>query len=203
VTVRAVTDLADLPEVAFGDRAPIWWGNVLMLLIEGTAFALLAATYFDLRLLETGWPPPGTPPPDLFVPSLSLAVLLLSIVPTWWTEKQALGGGDVHAVRAGLVVSFLFAAAAVVLRAFEYRGLHCHWDTHAYGSIVWTILGMHTAHLVIASLEDLFVTVLVFRRDDDPKARLDVEMNGIYWYFVVGAWVPLWAIVYLAPRVLR
>ena len=47
-----------MPDHAFSHHAPIWWGNLLMIFIEGTAFAILAASYFysdsynDLPMLE-------------------------------------------------------------------------------------------------------------------------------------------------------
>jgi len=29
---------------------------------------------------------------------------------------------------------------------------------------------------------------------------VDVSENSIYWYFVVAMWVPLYAVIYIAPR---
>jgi len=46
-----------------------------------------------------------------------------------------------------LVLCNVFAIAFIVVRAYEFGTLHCRWDTNAYGSIVWTLLGFHTTHL--------------------------------------------------------
>src|SRR3954470_20606547 len=82
---HAALDVARLPESSFGTRAPLWWGNTLLLFIETTMFALLAATYFYLRMDFEQWPPvqPHTQPPmyhplpDLPIPTAILALQLL------------------------------------------------------------------------------------------------------------------------------
>jgi cytochrome c oxidase subunit I+III len=34
----------------------------------------------------------------------------------------------------------------------------------------------------------------------EPKRLVDVSENGLYWYFVVLSWLPIYATIYLAPR---
>jgi cytochrome c oxidase subunit I+III len=29
---------------------------------------------------------------------------------------------------------------------------------------------------------------------------VDVEDNAVYWYFVVAAWLPIYGVIYWAPR---
>jgi cytochrome c oxidase subunit I+III len=93
------------------------------------------------------------------------------------------------------------AVAVVVARCFEYPAVHTKWDTHAYGSVVWTLLGMHTVHLLASTLETIVLTVYSFARPMDAKHRLDLNVNALYWYFVVGTWVPSFAILYFTPRI--
>ena len=35
----------------------------------------------------------------------------------------------------------------------------------------------------------------------EEKRFVDVEENAVYWYFVVLAWLPIYALLYIAPRV--
>ena len=59
---RAVIDVSRLPASAMDHRSPIWWGNILLLLIETTMFALLIATYLYFRIVDFDrWPPPRVP----------------------------------------------------------------------------------------------------------------------------------------------
>jgi cytochrome c oxidase subunit 3 len=44
--------------------------------------------------------------------------------------------------------------------------------------------------------------VLMFTGPIEGKRYVDVSENGVYWYFVVVSWLPVYAILYLAARVL-
>jgi heme/copper-type cytochrome/quinol oxidase subunit 3 len=34
----------------------------------------------------------------------------------------------------------------------------------------------------------------------EGRRYVDVAENGMYWYFVVWSWVPIYALIYLMPR---
>jgi heme/copper-type cytochrome/quinol oxidase subunit 3 len=36
----------------------------------------------------------------------------------------------------------------------------------------------------------------------EGKRFVDVSENALYWYFVVIAWIPIYGLVYWAPRLL-
>ena len=36
----------------------------------------------------------------------------------------------------------------------------------------------------------------------EEKRFVDVEENAVYWYFVVGAWLPIYGVIYWAPRLI-
>jgi cytochrome c oxidase subunit I+III len=86
----------------------------------------------------------------------------------------------------------VFAAAFLTLGAFEFQVLHCRWDTNAYGSVVWAIMGFHTYHLVTDTLDTAVLTALMFTRRIEGTRFVDVYENAVYWYFVVGVWLPLY-----------
>jgi heme/copper-type cytochrome/quinol oxidase subunit 3 len=77
------------------------------------------------------------------------------------------------------------------------------WDSNAYGSVTWTLLGFHTVHLVTDLLDSIVLTVLMFTRHGEKPTRfVDVSENCFYWYFVVLSWLPIYAVLYWAPRLL-
>jgi heme/copper-type cytochrome/quinol oxidase subunit 3 len=125
--------------------------------------------------------------------------LLASAVPNEWVKRAAERQG-LRSVRIGLLVCLAFAAVFLFIRIFEFRALNCQWDTNAYGSIVWATLGFHTAHLVTDTIDTIVLTVLMFTGPIEGRRFVDVSENSPYWYFVVGAWLPLYAVLYLAPR---
>jgi heme/copper-type cytochrome/quinol oxidase subunit 3 len=117
--------------------------------------------------------------------------------------KSAAEKYDVHKVRIWIIVADLFAVAFVVVRGFEFTTLNISWDSNAYGSAVWTLLGFHTFHVVTDLFDTVVLTVLLFTHHGyDPKRLVDTAENAFYWYFVVLSWIPIYAVIYWAPRLL-
>lgn len=190
-----------LPANLSDKRAPIWWGMVLMIAIEATVFGALIASYFYLKVGAPVWPPDGIAPPDLLLPSINAGILLLSSLPVWWADR-GIQKGDTGRLKLGLAVGFLMGVVFLVLKYIEYSGNDYSWSTNAYGSIVWTITGFHSAHVIVLLIKTLVVEVLAFRGYFSEQRNIGVQVNGLYWHFVVLAWVPLFATLYLSPRFL-
>jgi len=195
-----VTDVGALPENAFSHHAPIWWGNLLMIIIEGAAFAILIASYFYIRRNFDNWPPPRTLLPDLGVSSINLLLLVISVAPFWYAARLAHLYEKASVVGLWLMVGVLFGLAAIVLRGFEFHALHTRYDSNAYGSITWTILGVHLAHLLAGTIETFLIGLVMFVGPVEKKHYTDATVMAVYWYFIVISWVALYMIVFLVPR---
>jgi cytochrome c oxidase subunit 3 len=193
-------DVSALPTYAFGHRSLMWWGTVGIMVIEGTVFVLAIVAYFYVRTRVETWPPSAASP-NLFWGSLNTLILLLSLAPNQWAKKAA-EREDLTQVRIALVIALAFGAAFLLVRVFEFQTLNVRWDTNAYGSAVWMLMGLHTAHLLTDVLDTVVLAVLMFTGPLEGKRFVDVSENSLYWYFVVVAWLPLYAVIYLAPRYL-
>jgi len=196
---RPGLDVSQLPAVAFSHRSLMWWGTLGVIAIEGTAFALAVMAYFYLRSHSSTWPL-SAPPPDLLWGTINTAVMLASIVPAHLAKKAA-EARQVRGVRLWLCVSVAFALVFVAIRAFEFGALNVRWDSSAYGSVVWLLLGLHTAHILTDLLDTIVLTVLFFTGPLEGKRFADVTDNSFYWYFVVGAWIPIYLVIYWGARV--
>ena len=94
----------------------------------------------------------------------------------------------------------IFGVLPLVLRFYEFRAMHVRWDSNAYGSIVWTLLGLHTTH-VLTDLADTVVLALMFtKHGSNPRRFGDVQDNALYWNFVVLTWLPIYGCLYWLPR---
>jgi heme/copper-type cytochrome/quinol oxidase subunit 3 len=198
---KAAIDVTRLPDFAFGNRGLMWWGVVGFLAIEATMLVICFVSYFYLRDRVTDWPPPPVELPDLLVPTINLAVLLLSVVPMHLTCRAA-KRLDKRKTLLWLIVSILVGIAFLVIRGFEFTALNVSWDTNAYGSVVWTIIVIHTFHLVSEVVETIVVTVIMALGHTEPKYFVDAVDNALYWYFIVAIWIPCYVIIFLAPRFL-
>jgi cytochrome c oxidase subunit III len=196
---EAVGELADLPESASGATHLVWWGNIGFMAIEGTAFALAAGAYLYLMSQAAGWPPPGTLPPDLLWGGLFTLGVLLSEIPNLWVRRKALAK-DEAGVRRGTLLMTIVALVLLIPRALEFGHLNVHWSDSAYGSVVWLLMVLHTAHLVTDLGDTAVQCVWLYTHEVGDDQFADVEDNANYWTFVVFTWLPIGALVYLAGR---
>jgi cytochrome c oxidase subunit III len=195
----ATLDLSRLDESPPDHRATLWWGIAGLVLVETVVFATLVATYFYLKIHHVEWPPAGTKEPDLLLPTINLFVLLASSIPMHFADK-GVTRDDQRALRFGLVSSIVLAIVFLVIKVIEYSDVAYRWDTHAYASIVWTITGFHSAHVVALILKTTIITTMAFRGRFHAEDRLPVTVNGVYWHFVVVIWLPLYFVLYISPR---
>ena len=204
---RPTLDVSDLPATVFDYKAPLWWGNTLLLFIETAMFGILIAIYFTVAMNTTPFPPPLTdrypvlydPVPDLTLPIIGLVILLASLIPGIMLDIAARkrNGG---AVKILILITLAFNVAALVVRYYEYDSLHFKWNDNAYGSITWMILGMHMLHLFVMLCEDGYLSIWTWTKELDDKHALDLTVMAIYWYWIVGVWLVLFPIVYIFPR---
>lgn len=192
-------DVSALPSHGFSHRSLMWWGTLGMIAIEGTVFVLTVMCYFYLRSHAQTWPMSARPP-DLLWGTLNLAILLASVLPNQ-LAKNAGERYDVHGVRLWLGVTIAFGVALLAVRVMEFAALNVRWDSNAYGSVVWTLLGLHTVHLATDWADSVVLQVLFFKGPLSGKRFVDVSENSLYWYFVVGAWVPIYLVIYWGARV--
>lgn len=199
MTPRFARDVSRLPNHAFGPDSILWWGTLGFVLIESMGFALAGACYFYLMREVPTWPPGGIWPPDLLYGGVFTAVLLVSVLPNQWAKTAAQEQRLFGAVL-GMVAVLLLGILLLVLRVLEFGALNVRWDTNAYGSIVWTLLGLHTLHLATDFVDTAVLLAVILRGHIDPRRYTDVSENAEYWYFVVLAWLPVGAVIYLVPR---
>ena len=199
--LRPTGDLAELPSVVFGSRSLMWWATLGFMVIEGWTLALLVTSYLYFRQNYDSWPPLRTPYPSLLIPTINLGLMLLSVVPAYLAARRA-RAFDRRGLKRWLVVLSLFSLSILVLRWWELWAINARWDTNAYGSAAWTIVGTHATLLLLDVADTLGLTLLFFLRDLPERSYSDANDNSFYWYFTVGIWIPIYLIVYVGPRIL-
>jgi len=194
-------DVRDRPSFGFSHRSLMWWGTAGMIAIEGTVFGLSIMTYFYLRSHVDTWPM-HSPPPALRWGTANTLLLLVSLLPNHLAKKAA-ERLDRRGVQVWITVCTVIGFVFLGIRALEFSTLHCHWYDDAYGSIVWMLMGLHTAHLLTDTWDTTVLALLSFTGPFQGRRYVDVSENALYWIFVVLAWLPIYAVVYWAPRSLH
>jgi cytochrome c oxidase subunit III len=195
---RPTLNLSHLPTHGFGPAMTMWWGTLAFIALEATGFALAGGAYLYLAIQNDQWPL-GSPPPDLLWSSLIVLLMLFSLWPNFVAEKNA-RKENLPAVRRDLAIMSAIGAMLLILRVFEFTTLNARWDQNAYGSVLWIILGLHTAHLLTDWIDTMVLTALMFTRHGHGKRFSDVEDNAVYWNFVVFSWLAIYALLYGLPR---
>ena len=194
-----VLDVRDLPTYGYGHRSLMWWSTMGLMLIEGTVFAIGVMTYFYLRGVAPQWP--------MAARAARIAVGhaqhdRTDREPRAESAREARGRARGYRARALVArrVPAIGAVVFLVVRAFEFAALNVSWYTNAYGSVVWLLLGLHTTHLITDTVDTAVLAVLLFTGPMEGKRFVDVSENAVYWYFVVLSWLPIYAVIYWAPR---
>jgi heme/copper-type cytochrome/quinol oxidase subunit 3 len=183
-----------------GSHSTGWWGMVLLILTEASLFACLLFSYFYVRTSVPAWPPVGIAKPELALPLPMTALLLLSSAAYWWGER-GIRRGEVGHLELGLAVSFLLGAGFLALQAVEYSHKAFSPQTNVYGSLFFTITGLHGSHVLAGLIMNAVVQVRTWLGHFTTRRHAAVENLGLYWHFVDAVWLVVFASLYLSPHV--
>jgi cytochrome c oxidase subunit III len=196
-----VLDVRKLPAHPTGIDAPEWWGIVGLVVIEAIVFTGAMASYFHLKVVNDAWPPAFIGEPELLLPTLNTLILLLSTIPVWLGVRQ-MRRGSVRTAMVGMPIAMVMLLVFLGLKVYEYAGHDWGISSHAYGSAVMLMTGLHMAHVGAVILKTAVIIVYLRSRRIEPRRMVPLEANAVYYYFVAGIWVPLYATIYLAPHLI-
>lgn len=185
-------DASALSRAPPGRAAPLWWGVALLLLILAMLTASFVVSYLYLGLYQPRWPPRGVAPPALAWPSVELVLLLGSGALLRAAERRAAPGA--------LWAALLALGAVLALRAQQFADLGFRWDSHVYGSIVWATLGFHSVLLLCALLWLGALALPALRGLELRRRPAALAAAALFGYGVALLWVPVYLLLYGAPR---
>lgn len=162
-----------------------WWGMALFLCSEATLFGTLLATYFYLNFDSHQWPPPGIKPPSVVLPLVATGALVATSVPMWLAARAARDGARrtvIILVAGALVVQLCYLALQILL--FRHDLNHFTPQGSAYGSIYFTMLAAHHAHVLFGILLGLTVVAFVAIRGLTNYWLIGVRGLALYWHVV-------------------
>ncbi|MDT8305778.1 MAG: cytochrome c oxidase subunit I [Anaerolineae bacterium] len=175
------------------------WGMALAILLLGIALASFLFAYFYIRLENPIWPPDNIPVPDLLLPAIATALLLLAGFVMGWAVNNV-RNGNIPRLRLGLLLVFLLGAAALAVIVWEYTQLPFTWELNAYASLFYALGGYMMLLLVVALGMNLFVQVWAWRGHYTELDNAAVHNSAWFVYAVAVFWVITFGILYLAPR---
>jgi cytochrome c oxidase subunit 3 len=174
-------------------------GILLFIISEVMLFGAFFASYFFLRVVVD---PPSWPPEPYELPVAVAGINTAILVSSSFTIHYALEAirrGNRAGLKLGLVLTWLLGATFLFIQLNEYVHLGFSARDLGFGSIFYSLTGLHGAHVFAGLLLITFATVRAFRGHFGPKAEdhLGVEVPGIYWHFVDVMWIIVYVTVYI------
>ena len=198
-TVRAPQHAG--PPIRVVDDKRGTWGMALLITTEAMLFVMLFFTYYYVEKGNERWK--YTEPPKLHYSLPMLGVLLTSSIVLHWGEKQV-KKQRYSSGRVGVIGTIVLGFVFLFLSYLEYTE---HLATlsprsDAYGSIFYTIISVHLAHLTLGLLM-LFWVLFVARRWEPAQhtPHRPYHNAAMYWHFVDTVWVFIIALLYVAPNI--
>jgi heme/copper-type cytochrome/quinol oxidase subunit 3 len=178
-------------------RASGWYGLLFVVGTEAALFAYLLFSYFFLASQAPGdWPPHGIP--SLRIAGPNTVVLLLSSLTAWWGQA-GIEHGDRWRLRLGLGLTLSLGALFAALQIVEWRQQSFSASGDTYGSLYFTITGMHVAHVVVGLLILACLVLWSVQRRFSAERHLHVVVGVWYWHFVDVVWLAVFSTFYLSP----
>jgi cytochrome c oxidase subunit 3 len=170
-------------------------GMLLFVISEAMLFAGLISAFTIIRSGALVWPPPDQPRLPVASTAVNTAALLASgalLYVAWRSFRR-----DPRSARRPLLASMLLGAFFVAFQGVEWVALirdGLTLTSSSLGSFFYLIVGLHALHAVAA------LGVLIWawwRLERGWRAESQLQTAQVFWYFVVGLWPILYAVVYL------
>ncbi len=180
-------------------RSTAKWGMAVLIMTEATIFAGLIGSYFFVRAEHGEWPPPPIEAPELEAIALFSIILLGSSAPMVWAE-HGIRHGQQWRLRLGLLLTFLMGTAFLCFQGVEYGELDFGIKDNAYGSLFYTITGLHGAHVVGGLLMIGMLQIKAWMGKFSAERHETVAVIGMYWHFVDVVWIFVFSSLYVSPH---
>jgi heme/copper-type cytochrome/quinol oxidase subunit 3 len=191
-----VTD-RPLPVQPTDARASGRYGLLFVISTEAALFAYLLFSYFFLASQAPGiWPPHGVP--SLRIAGPNTVVLLASSLTAWWGQS-GIEHGNRPRLLAGLGLTLVLGTLFAALQVVEWRQQPFTAAGDTYGSLYFTITGVHVTHVVVGLVMLGCLTIWSLQRRFTAQRHLHVVIGVWYWHFVDVVWLAVFSTFYLSP----
>lgn len=157
------------------------------ILAEAMIFVSFFVGYWYTKLHSDVWPPAGTIALPKVMPLVMTVTLVASSITIHYAE-HLLHLGNKAAFRNWYLITIVLGACFLGMSAFEWSHLiHEGFtiSTNAFGTIFFSVTGLHGSHVVVGLTIFLAALPSVFRGDIDDGF---MRTAGLYWHFVDIIW---------------
>jgi heme/copper-type cytochrome/quinol oxidase subunit 3 len=171
------------------------FGMLLFVIAEGMLFAGLISAFAIIRASAIVWPPPDQPRLPVEATAVTTLALLASGAFLFFAHR-AFHRGDRETMLRPMYWALALGSFFVVFQGFEWIRLIAQGFTmtsSSLGGFFYLIVGIHGLHALGA------IWLLAHATARLRGGYLTPSLFGaaeVFWYFVVGVWPILYAVVY-------
>ena len=172
------------------------FGLATFLVADGMTFAGFFAAYLTFRAVNP-LPENSSYELELLLPSLNTLLLVLSSF-TFHRAGRGLLRGEGPACRRWLAITAALGVAFLAGQMVEYFHLPFGLTDNLFASTFYALTGFHGLHVTLG-----VICILIIWWQTRSEGRIKasapfgLEAAELYWHFVDGIWLVLYAILYL------
>lgn len=175
-----------------------WWGMIMALLVLSSMLATMLFAYPYLGAGAQQWGPGETPPLGMAV--LAGLLALLSMAPVMVMHRAA-GRGRARAVALGAGATAVLGVAFILAVLADLAGSGVSATQDAYGSVRVVTVVFHMAVAAVGVILLLSVPLRLWTEHLGARQRTAAVCAALLWYYVVGGWLTVSAMVHVLPVV--
>jgi cytochrome c oxidase subunit I+III len=187
-----------LPTSTSGMASIGWWGMLITLLADVTAFLCIVFGYFFFWTIHEDFPPKTSPGPGLSWPSLAAALLFAA----WGFTLLAR-----HLHRAGHALAFHGALLMAIVVAVAGAGVLAAgpWlagldpTSHAHPATVWLLVAWTILHVAVGILMQLYCLLRRLAGHLTRGRDMEIENVVLYWHFAIFTSLVTVAVIAVFP----
>ncbi len=170
----------------------------LFILSEANLFLILIIAYVYYHAIPAGGPSAANSLDPWRTGAFSICLFASSA--TMWLADRSLGRDSRGAHRFWLAITILLGAVFLYGQGNEYARLinsGVTWSRNLFGTTFFTLTGFHGLHVFGGLCALAIVASISLAPEMTERRREAFSAVGMYWHFVDGVWVAIFAIVYL------
>jgi cytochrome c oxidase subunit I+III len=179
-------------------QAPGWWGMLMTLLVNAALFGSLVYAYFYLWTVSPAWPPTGYRDMDLLLPSIGMALLLISAAAIYWGERGNRAGQS-QRTRFSYIAAIVLAGGFIGLQAVALLLSGISAKSHAYGALLYTLSGVQIVYVLIAILMAGLVVLRSYFGYAGPQRPVEPGVTALFWYYIALQWLVGFTTIHVFP----
>lgn len=182
-------------------ESTVTFGFWIYLMTDLLMFAVLFATYAVLRNSTYG----GITIQEIVNLPFVLIETLLLLTSSFTCGLATLAARSGNKTKVGVLLSITLGlgVAFLAMEFSEFSQLLAEghsYQTSAFLSSYFTLVGTHGLHILIGSLWMLLLIIQLFRKGLTSSLLSKISLVGLFWHFLDVVWIFIFTIVYLMGK---